>query len=247
MFCNQYREAIQELADGTLGPVRRAELQTHLDTCEGCRALAADLQKIKSAAATLDPMMPPPRVWVSIASQLQQEGRVVSGPRSRTRSVAALAIAASLLLAVGGSLYMLRTYDAITPVNDGTPSVATAPASNAAPADPVQSITDDLSAVVKHYESAIVTLEQVVNREDSPIDPRAAEILKKNLPVMDQVIAETKSALESEPQSAPARQSLFEALRMKVNLLQNTIALMNEMRKGNSAGAAQLVDPGSKS
>ena len=41
MYCNRYRDAIQELVDGTLGPVRRAELQTHLDQCDDCRALAA--------------------------------------------------------------------------------------------------------------------------------------------------------------------------------------------------------------
>ena len=37
------------------------------------------------------------------------------------------------------------------------------------------------------------------------------------------------------------------ALRRKVALLQDTIALMNEMRKGNSAGAAQIVDSLNKS
>jgi hypothetical protein len=35
---------------------------------------------------------------------------------------------------------------------------------------------------------------------------------------------------------------LFEALRQKVTMLQDTIALMNEMRKGNSAGAAQVLN-----
>jgi hypothetical protein len=246
MFCNQYREAIQELADNALGPVRRAELQTHLDTCEECRALAADLQKIKSAASTLDPMVPPSRVWQSIAERLRQEGRAAKAPASRVRA-AVLAIAASLVLAVGASLYMLRTYDRAVPGSSGSSNVTAAQDGNATTADAVQSINDDLAAVVKHYESAIVKLEQVVNSEDSPIDPQTAEILKKNLPVIDQVIAESQSALQSEPQSAPARESLFEALRKKVNLLQSTIVLMNEMRKGNSAGAAQLVDPENKS
>jgi hypothetical protein len=32
-----------------------------------------------------------------------------------------------------------------------------------------------------------------------------------------------------------------------VALLQDTIALMNEMRKGNAAGAAQIIDGGNKS
>ena len=67
-------------------------------------------------------------------------------------------------------------------------------------------------------------------------------MLQKNLQVIDQAIAESRAAFRSEPPSTPARDSLFDALRRKVSLLQDTIALMNEMRKGNAAGAAQLVD-----
>ena len=49
------------------------------------------------------------------------------------------------------------------------------------------------------------------------------------------------------PLAHSALASLFDALRRKVALLQDTIALMNEMRKGNSAGAAQIVDGLNKS
>lgn len=243
-FCSQYSEAIQELVDGTLGPVRRAELQTHLDRCEDCRALVADLKKIRNAATSLDPVRPPDQVWRRIAGQLRQEGRVVETPQPRAR-MAVLAIAASLVLIVGSALYMVGR-DEFATAPAGSPQSVVADG-NATPADPVQSITDDLEAVVQHYESAIVKLEQAVKNDESSIDPETAAILTRNLPVIDQAISESRSALKVEPQSAPARDSLFEALRRKVDLLQDTIALMNEMRKGNSAGAAQLIDPGSKS
>ena len=72
-------------------------------------------------------------------------------------------------------------------------------------------------------------------------------MLQKNLQVIDQAIAESRSGLRSDPLSAAALASLFDALRRKVALLQDTIALMNEMRKGNSAGAAQIVDGLNKS
>jgi hypothetical protein len=242
MFCNQYTEAIQELADGTLGPVRRAELQTHLDQCDGCRALAADMQKIRTAASTLSAVPPPDRAWLQIAARLRQEGRLTGESPRLPRNLAALAIAASLLLAVGASLYLLGTSSRPDP--NTSPAEA---AGNAAPGDAVQSITDDLTIAERHYQSAIVKLEEAANSDDGSIDAETAAILKKNLQVIDQAIAESRTALQSEPQSAPARDSLFEALRRKVNLLQDTIALMNEMRKGNSAGAAQLVDGGRKS
>ena len=250
MFCNQYRDAIQELADGTLGPVRRAELQTHLDQCDDCRALAEDLQKIRVAAASLDPIKPPDRAWRAVADQLRKEGRVTGAPALRTRRVAMLAIAASLVLLIGGALYVLRTSRDLTssrPASTQAAGSPQTPGGNAATADPVQRITEDLTAADQHYESAIATLEQAVTSDDGTIDPQTAAVLKKNLQVIDQAIAESRSALQSEPQSAPARDSLFEALRKKVSMLQDTIALMNEMRKGNSAGAAQLVDERSKS
>jgi len=93
----------------------------------------------------------------------------------------------------------------------------------------------------QHYESAIARLEQITN-SDQTMDPQVAATLKKNVQVIDQAIAESRAALRTEPTSAPARGALFEALRQKVTMLQDTIALMNEMRKGNSAGAAQVLN-----
>ena len=67
-------------------------------------------------------------------------------------------------------------------------------------------------------------------------------MLQKNLQVIDQAIADSSAGVRSEPTSMAARDSLFDALKRKVSLLQDTIALMNEMRKGNAPGAAQLVE-----
>jgi Putative zinc-finger len=244
MYCNQYRDAIQELAEGTIGPVRRAELQTHLDQCDACTALASDLRKIREAAAALDHPAPPAHVWMQVAGRLRQEGRV-TGVSSQRKHYALLAIAAALVLSVGSSLWLLFS-------RGGSAAPAQVQSSvqgrgNAAPGDAVQSITDDLKVAEQHYQSAISKLEQAAKNNDGAIDPQTAAVLEKNLTVIDQAIAESRSALKSEPQSQPARDSLFEALRRKVSLLQDTIALMNEMRKGNSAGAAQIVEGGSKS
>ena len=244
MHCLHYRDAIQEMADGTLGPIRRAELQTHLDHCDACRALRADLQKIRDAAATLDHPAPPDHVWRQIAGQLRQEGRVTSAAPQR-RHYALLALAAGLLLSVGASLWVLfpRNQTGTAPVQAQGTSDARG---NARGGDTVQSITDDLTVAEEHYQSAIVKLEQAAQGNDGSIDPETAAVLRKNLVVIDEAIAESRTALQTEPQSQPARDSLFDALRRKVTLLQDTIALMNEMRKGNSAGAAQIID-GSKS
>jgi hypothetical protein len=253
MSCNRYRDAIHELVDGTLGPVRRAELQTHLDVCPECVALVDDLQKIRDAAATLEPVQPRDHVWMQIAGRLRQDGRVQATAPVRQRGLAMFAMAAALMLAIAASLYMVRRTDA--PASQtANPATATIPVSNdttargnAASSDAVQSITDDLTAAEQHYQSAIAKLQEVAKAEGGSIDPETAAVIEENHKVIDQAIVDSRTALKSEPQSAPAQHSLFEALSQKVALLQSTIALMNEMRKGNSAGAAQLVDRAKKS
>jgi hypothetical protein len=104
----------------------------------------------------------------------------------------------------------------------------------------------------QHYQNAIAKLEQAARLDQTAgdsasIDPQTAAMLQKSLKVIDQAIAESRTALRAEPQSAAARDSLFDALKRKVVLLQDTIALMNEMRKGNAAGAASLADSLNKS
>jgi hypothetical protein len=253
MDCTRFRDSIQELADGTLGPIRRAELQLHLDECPSCRTLADDLTFVRTTAASLERLAPPDGVWLQIAGRLRQEGRVAAPPpmARRSRHVALLAIAAALVLAVGASLSLLIRG---TPDRQGTVSTAagaSAPAGNAVAEDPVQGIADEIALAEKHYQNAIARLEEVAKADASSgersMDAQTAATLQKSLTVIDQAIAESRAALRAEPQSGAARDSLFEALRRKVAVLQDTVVLMNEMRKGNSAGAAQIVDGLNKS
>lgn len=244
MACERYANAIQELADGTLGPIRRAELDIHLDECEACRRLADDLVRIRSLASSLEPMAAPNRVWLQIAGRLRQEGRIAAPPpRAATPwRFAPLAIAASLLLVIGTALYQLYPRGGTDPAHV-TPQTA----GNESSADAVQGVEEEFRLAEQHYQNAIAKLEQAAKTDDDAIDAKTAEMLQKNLQVIDLAIAESRAALRNEPQSVPARDSLFDALKRKVGLLQDTIALMNQMRKGDAAGAAQIVDGANKS
>jgi hypothetical protein len=257
-----YRESIHELIDGTIGAMRRAELERHLADCAECRALLSDMEAIREAAGTLDPLEPPDGVWLQIAGRLRQEGRVALPPAlpavrppARVRHVALLAIAASLLLAVGAGLVLLLQ-DRSNRAGGQPPAAAATPQQpgNATTDIGIESVEAEFRLAEQHYQNAIAKLEQAARldqtaagQDRNALDPQTAAMLQKNLQVIDQAIAESRSALRSEPSSAPARDSLFDALRRKVALLQDTIALMNEMRKGNSAGAAQIVDGLNKS
>ena len=242
--CERYVNAIPELVDGPLGPSRRAELELHLESCDACRALAEDLQAIARAAESLEPRTPPDRVWQQVAGRLRAEGRVSgTGPTAvRRHSVAILALAAALVLVVGSSLYFLKRQARVTPATSGP--VAAAPASatpqpapgNAAAPAPVQAgdIATELAAIDKHFQNVI---EQASTR-----DPATAAVLQKNLLVMNEAIAESRKSLEADPQNGSSQ--LYENLKRKIRFLQDTIALMNSMRQGDAAGAAEIVESG---
>jgi hypothetical protein len=77
---------------------------------------------------------------------------------------------------------------------------------------------------------------------NSALDPKVTAALRQNVAIVDKAIADSRAALAEEPGSVPARESLFDALRRKVTLLQDTIALVGEMSRGNQAGTAAIVE-----
>src|SRR3954469_13244178 len=118
MACTRYVTQIQEMVDGTLGAIRRAEVEMHLDQCDDCRALLDDLRRIHDAAASLDELQPPDRVWLQIAGRLRQEGRLAetaAASTPRRSHFALLAVAAALVIAVGASLMLLWPRAGTTP------------------------------------------------------------------------------------------------------------------------------------
>ena len=246
--CEAFSASIGELADGTLAPAERARVEAHLDQCPSCRALLADLEAIRRDARQLPRAEPPAALWTRIADGLRAQGvgggaGLKTGPSSnRTRWLAAAA--AVVVLIVGGALVTQMMKRGASPVTTTPPDPAPAQGASGNPnaADLVESVEADLKTAEEHFERAIAGLEKIASADERTLDPQVAATLKKNLEIIDGAIAESRSALRSEPQSAPARESLFEALRRKMSLLQDTIALMNEMRKGNQAGTAQILE-----
>jgi len=239
MACERHLERIQEMVDGTLGAIRRSELEQHLAQCEDCRALKADLERIRDAAASLPQMRPPDGAWLQIAARLRQEGRIqeTAEPPSRDRwSYGWLAIAAALLLAASASLLVLFRSAG------RAPAPASAAASAPAGDQSVEAAQNAVDAAQQQFEKAIADLEKVARANTNALDPTTSAVIDKNLGIIDRAIAENRAAVKAEPGSVAARETLFEALRQKVSLLQDTVALINEMRKGDNAAAARLVN-----
>jgi anti-sigma factor RsiW len=222
--------------DGELGPIEERAVERHLEGCPGCRALVADLRTVRAAAFTLDRREPPAdllaRIQARVAAEPRAAGRrILVWPNTRGAWGTWLAAAAALVLTTTiGVVPLLRSGPAPGAVESAAPATAL-----------VDSVQADLEAAEQHYDRAIQGLEQIARSDTSELDPQVAAVLQKNLQVVDQAIDESRAALRTQPSSATAQEGLFEAMRTKVALLQQTVELINEMRKGNQAEAGRLM------
>ena len=219
-----FDEQLGDYVDRTLPAPARAALDAHLAACPACAAVAADLQAIRAAVFTLDQHTPPARVWTRIAAALEP-------PPARRDWLAWLAMwqpAAAAVVAV-----LLTT--SLWWVGRGLLPAAVADR-RAAAAERASAGDVALRHAELQFSTAIAGLEAVTRSERETLDPLTASVLQANLTVIDAAIVESRSALATEPESDLAEQSLLEALRTKVVLLQDTLTLINE-------GRGDLNDP----
>ena len=231
-------DALVDLVDGRLDGAARRDVERHLEGCAECRALIEDLRSIRAAALMLDRRAPKAETWTKLQAALAAEPRpkanVLTMP-SRQNWAVWLGAAAALILAtvIGLMPLMNRT----PPPHD---DAAQTDAADQQPAT-VESVTAEFEAAEKHYQKAIDDLQAIANQDTGELDPQVAAVLQKNLTVIDQAIVESRAALKSQPANASAQTGLFDALRTKVALLQQTVELINEMRKGNQAEAGRRL------
>jgi anti-sigma factor RsiW len=238
--------AINDYVDGTSDPFERNAVEAHVATCAVCRRLVDDLREIKRATGTLELREPPVRAWGRIerAIKLEQENnaqpqgsrRFFGGSALRKRRAAPYWLAAAAVLLLATLVGLRYVPGRSQPGGDGDGVETSASASRAA-----EAIESELRLAESHYENAIKGLEQAAQSDQDALDPRTAATLQKNLAVIDQAISESRAAMRAQPSSGPAQQSLIENFKTKIALLQDTVALINEMRKGNDAGAARIV------
>jgi anti-sigma factor RsiW len=248
--------AIHDYVDDLIDPRGRADLERHLEGCAECRRLVGDLRDIRNAVAGIKHELrePPVRAWARLerairlehgAPSTQNAQNTLSGLALRfprvLRSTSWLAAAAVLILATVAGLQFRAGRRAAGTPSSATSSATTATTSSISTGEAAQTVEAELRAAEEHYTKAITGLEQITKSEQGALDPGTSATLQKNLAVIDQAISESRAALRTQPASEPAQESLVENFKAKIGLLQDTVALINEMRKGNDAGAARIV------
>jgi hypothetical protein len=72
MTCEEFQAQLSEL----IGSGEDVSAHPHVQDCDRCRALLADLETIAEAARQLFPSVEPPdEVWTQIESAIQREGK----------------------------------------------------------------------------------------------------------------------------------------------------------------------------
>jgi hypothetical protein len=228
MNCHDYEEQLGDYVDGTADARTRARVEGHLLTCARCSRLAGDFAAIRSMSRGLEPVTPSPQVWQAIAARTARSSsrRLTRGWLDAWQPVLASAVA--LLLGTGLWWTGARLSE----------STGATGGARAALAD---GFAADGEIVEAQYTIAIARLEEVTSVERTALDPVTADVLDAGLFVIDEAIDESRAALETEPDSELAQESLFAALRRKIAVLQEMLALINEMRQGNQDAAARIL------
>jgi hypothetical protein len=214
MQCEEFEQILEHQNDGALPKPALA----HLEDCTACRALSADFSAIREMALELSggEEAPPERVWISLRNQLETEG-LIREPQGRPESVSASgyawwsvfqrpAIAGAflgLVLAAAGSLGYLSNapqksvQSQLAPLQETSP----VPAAESVFKEEVLTVGNDSIPGVRREDTAVTAS------------------IRRNLQVVDNLIAICEKSVREQPDNQMARDYLYGAYQQKAELL----------------------------
>ena len=235
-------EALSAYLDGELAPARRAALAAHLRACPECSAVVEELRAVTVRARQL-PDLPLARdLWPEIeqrlAEPLPERARDAERPglgwlwvRRFSLSMPQLAVAGLALVVASGTAvwWGLR---AAAPRSEGESAaiVSSVPLAQAAqgawaelgPAVEAGAGESLASLDPARYDAAIADLERTVEQNRGRLDPATVKTVEADLAIIDQAIAQARSALLADPSSQYLNSHLAEQLRRKLRVLRRT-------------------------
>jgi hypothetical protein len=232
MNCQVDDQRLSDYVDGALPAAETARLESHLAGCSRCRAIAADFGAIRSMAGSLDPLVPPPHVWRNVSAAARPPSRWSSLGSFFLAWQPAAATAMAAIITTGLWWVGDRLSIAAPP---------SSPRAEAAASTEARAGGSGHLAEVS-YVRAIASLEELTGAERAALDPDMIDALDNGMTIIDAAIDQSRAALQTEPDSEVAQGSLIQALRSKVSLLQETLTLVNEMRKDTQSGTTRIAE-----
>ena len=211
MQCIQFERILEDQEGDRLPKPALA----HIEVCETCRTLAEDFITIHDVALELgaEGIAPAEHVWISLRNQLEAEG-IIHEPRPVTQSVSvgwwtvfqrpALAGSFLALLLVGASMI---TYQWSSPQMAVSSQMALG--REAPPVPSPESVFKEEMLTVGN--DAIPGLQKQ--------DAAVTDSIRRNLSVVDNLIAICEKSVREEPDNQMAREYLYGAYQQKAELL----------------------------
>ena len=216
---------LNDYLDGELDARAQSEVVEHLGGCASCRVELDRLSELLAAAAQMPDAIEPRRdLWSGIDARIDTAGTVeIDAWRGRSRSRGALwahryelAAAATLLVLVAstGTFLLVRDEVGQAPIAAvDSPSTTTSP---------VQLVSVPGQA---DYVEAIHELDTLLREQEGQMDPQTAEVVRRNMAIIDAAIREAQAALAADPANGELNRAVSSAYKTKINLLRRAVEL----------------------
>jgi anti-sigma factor RsiW len=205
--------------DDELDAPTRAEVEAHLAICASCAIVAADLGELASRASSLEDRAPVGDLWPRIRDHLDAHPRARVIPIETARGRVSLswtqlaAAAVALILLAGGTVWLVLSGREAIPGAGPSAVADRGTADDSAEAE----LAADFAA--ESYEAAVADLEAALQASRDQLDPGTVTTIERNLAIIDQAIAETRTALAADPNSIYLSAHLAEQMRRKLDVL----------------------------
>lgn len=211
-------ERLSDMADGLVSADDAVAVERHLSECASCREIAARLHRLLDRAASLPSRVDPPgSAWASVRSRVAaRRSAGVRLPRwLRAESWVGRAAAAVLLVAGSSAVTVL-----VLRSHEGAPDAARRVA-----AQPAVAIPAAVRAVDDSYAGVVEELTTTLHAQRGSLAPSTIATLERTLRIVDEAIAEARSALAADPGNAALLDVLSANYEQKVELLRRASEL----------------------
>jgi len=207
MNCEDREAIINDYVDGLLDEAERRALEDHLPECDRCARVLGETRALLAEAGALPRDVLPERdLWPGV------ERKIAAPSRTGFRwQVPAFAAAAALVLMAATALV--------------TWQVARRPGSEA-PAVAAASVSDrGLREAERDFNEATMKLLEVLRSDRARVRPETLQLVEANLEIINEAIAETRTALEKDPANTGLGRVLMAMYQKKSELLRNAARL----------------------
>lgn len=224
----ELRDRLDDYVDGALDAAETRAVREHLAACAECRAEVDGLRALLDETRFLPRDVAPPRdLWAGIEARLEPRAPAAAAPDIlplRRRSGPPrwlLQAAAAVVLVAGTSLVTWTLAGRGRAVVAGDPEVLPpAVVQGAAP-----TVLASFAPAEADYRTAIGDLERLLAEQRGQMAPETAATLERNLAIIDAAIADSRAALERDPNSAALARMLAGMYDTKVQVLRQAVQL----------------------